>query len=771
MAGEPLAWQTHSSHWGAFQAATDGAAVEIRPHPDDPYPSPLLGNLRGITHRRARVGRPLVRRGWLERGPGPDPARGTDDFVAVGWDEALDLVAGELCRVRDRYGPEGIFGGSYGWASAGRFHHAQSQVHRFLNGLGGYVRSVETYSLGASRILLRHVLGSDELLEHPTTWPVLAEHTRLFVCFGGLPAKNSLVNAGGASRHQVPGWLRAARRRGARFVLLSPVRDDLAAELEPFWQPLRPGTDTAVLLALAYVLVRDGRHDADFVRRYCVGFETVREYLTGRADGQPKDPAWAERISGVPAGFVERLAAEMAGERTLVSVSWSLQRARHGEQPVWAGLLVAALLGQLGLPGGGFGHGYGAVANAGAGRLPFPLPTLPQGHNPVAAFIPVARIADMLLHPGTAYDFDGRRLTYPHVRLVYWCGGNPFHHHQDLTRLRRAFARPDTVIVHEPFRTATARHADIVLPTTTTLERDDLGGANNDDLLVAMRRVVAPVGRSRDDHAVFADLAERLGFRDRFTEGRDEAGWLRHLYEEWRARHADWAPPFDDFWDAGELPLRPESPRHVFLADFRADPDRAALRTPSGRIELYSETIASFGYDDCPGHPAWLEPEEWHGAPESRRFPLVLVANNPASRLHSQLDHGGYSGSSKVGGREPARLNPADAAARGLSDGDLVRLYNDRGGCLAGLVVTDAVMPGVVQLSTGAWFDPVPGPDGGLLCAHGNPNVLTRDIGTSRLTQGCTGQLALVQVERFDGAPPPVRAFDEWPVSEREDAA
>jgi biotin/methionine sulfoxide reductase len=171
---------------------------------------------------------------------------------------------------------------------------------------------------------------------------------------------------------------------------------------------------------------------------------------------------------------------------------------------------------------------------------------------------------------------------------------------------------------------------------------------------------------------------------------------------------------------------------------------------------VFSATIAGFGYADCPGHPTWLPPCE---VPDGRHS-LRLVANQPATRLHSQLDFGGHSAAGKHRGREVASLHPDDAAARGIADGDIIRLYNDRGACLAAARVTPDVMPGVVQLPTGAWYDPEdPGADRPL-CVHGNPNVLTRDVGTSRLAQGCTGQLCVVEVERFTGNLPPITAFD-----------
>src|SRR5881227_3029653 len=226
------------------------------------------------------------------------------------------------------------------------------------------------------------------------------------------------------------------------------------------------------------------------------------------------------------------------------------------------GIALAALLGQIGLPGGGFGHGYGSMADVGAPTVPYPLPQFEQGRNPVDTFIPVAQITHLLENPGGTLDYDGRRLRLPDIRLVYWAGGNPFHHHQDINRLRKAFAKVDTLVVHELAWTATARHADIVLPSTMTLEREDIGYSSNDPLMVAMHRIAEPFGLARDDYEIFADLADRLGAREPFTEGRTSRQWLEHLYEPTRAsleaRGLE-APDFDEFWKRGSL-VMPQQP-------------------------------------------------------------------------------------------------------------------------------------------------------------------------------------------------------------------
>src|SRR6185503_324929 len=183
--------------------------------------------------------------------------------------------------------------------------------------------------------------------------------------------------------------------------------------------PLRPGTDTAVMVGLAHTLLTDGKADRAFLASHCVGFERFEAYLLGRDGGEAKSAEWAGAIAGIDPETIRRIARRMAGERTMLSASWSVQRAENGEQPFWMLMTLAAMLGQIGLPGGGFGFGYGAINGLGGLRRAVPLPTMPSGANPVKTVVPVARVTDMLLNPGAEYDFNGTRSRFPDVRLMY----------------------------------------------------------------------------------------------------------------------------------------------------------------------------------------------------------------------------------------------------------------------------------------------------------------------------------------------------------------
>src|SRR6202158_3363483 len=356
---------TPLTHWGSFSAGIESAAIaSVAPLDGDTDPSPLLGTLPGTIRHSARVATPAVRRGWLRDGPGPSTQRGADEVVAVSFNELTELLAGELRRAVDTHGNQAVYGGSYGWASAGRFHHAQSQVHRFLKLLGGYTFSRHSYSLGATGVIMPRVVGThDDLFKRSTDWNVIAEHTDLLVCFGGVGLKNTGTNHGGTTTHPARDALRRFRDRGGRIVSFSPLRDDVDGDCE--WHAPVPGTDVAIMLGIAHVLATESLADRDFLHTHCTGYDRFERYLLGADDGVAKSPQWAARICGLPADDLTTLARGVGGESPLGHVRWALQRTRHGEQAPWMGLTLAAMLGQIGLPGGGFGHGYGSMDQPG----------------------------------------------------------------------------------------------------------------------------------------------------------------------------------------------------------------------------------------------------------------------------------------------------------------------------------------------------------------------------------------------------------------------
>lgn len=757
-----------ASHWGAGLAEVDGdQLISVGPHPNDPAPSRINENWRDSLYGNARVRRPAVRQGYLEHGPkgfgNATRRRGEEPFVEVEWDQALDLIANELTRVYDQHGSGGIYAGSYGWASAGRFHHAQSQLKRFLATAGGFVRSEGNYSYHAALVLMPHIVGNfRDHVKQATRWRSVARHGRLVVMFGGIPLRNTQVSGGGIAQHSVRDDMQACVDAGVEFVNFSPLRTDAAASLGAEWLPPRPGSDAAIMMGLAHTLLSEGLHDEGFLAQYTVGFDKVAAYLNGEMDGVVKSAEWAEAQSGIDAVRLRSLARQMAAEPTLICASVSLQRADFGEQPLWMTVTLAAMLGQIGLPGSGYGIGYGADSAIGTVDRPMKWPSFPLLSNPEKEFIPVAAVADMLLKPGEQYDFNGERRTYPDIRLVWWAGGNPFHHHQDLNRLRQAFQKPETIIVNEINWTATARHADIVLPVASAFERTDFGAGTQDRTVIPMRRVSPPVGEAKEEFEIYTELERRLKLGTAFSKGMSTDEWLRVLWEQLKdtaSSNGQDLPGFDAFLAGDIVSFADPEPEAVFLSGFRSDPNASPLPTPSGKIELYSERIAAFGYPDCPGQATWRPPREWLGADQAKRLPLHLVSGQPETRLHSQLDNGAFSRERKVKGREPILIHPKDAAPRGIADGDVVSVRNDRGVCLAGAVVTEDVRESVVFLWTGAWYDPdFKHPDH--RDRHGNPNVLSHDLRTSSLSQGPASHSVLVEVEVFDGDPPEITVFD-----------
>ncbi|MEZ5730499.1 MAG: molybdopterin-dependent oxidoreductase [Burkholderiaceae bacterium] len=364
----------HCSHWGAYTVLVqDGRVVGVEPFAQDPHPSDQIESIKGWADTRRRVLRPMARKSWLAarregRPMTPDEhaARGQEAFEPIEWDEALTLVAGEIQRVIRDHGNRSIFSGSYGWTSCGRFHHAQSLVRRTMNCVGGFTGHRDTYSIAAGPVILRHVLGStDACQSKANTFENLVKHTDTLVVFGGIALRTAQSEAGGIARHRLPDYLKAMSDRGMRIVLVSPQQDDLPDFVRAEWWPIRPNTDTALMLALAREVVAAGKHDADFLARHCSGSEAFLDYLAGRADGVEKTADWAASITGIDPARIRELASTLASTRSMLSVSWSLQRAVHGEQPFWAALALASVTGQIGLPGGGVAYGYGSLGGVG----------------------------------------------------------------------------------------------------------------------------------------------------------------------------------------------------------------------------------------------------------------------------------------------------------------------------------------------------------------------------------------------------------------------
>ncbi|MEX0348151.1 MAG: molybdopterin-dependent oxidoreductase [Paracoccaceae bacterium] len=748
------------AHWGTYHIAHDAEGVRLRPNPQNPSPARIgQGWLSAATDEDARILRPAIRKGWLEGDAGRN--RCDDAYVQTSWDEVLDIAASEIGRVSEQHGNGAIFGGSYGWASAGRFHHSQSQLRRFLNLTGGYVGACNTYSHAAAEVIFPYIVGMrlKQIESGLTTWPLIAEHCSLFLAFGGVSGRTAQIASGGTWDHEVDSWLRLASQNGMKTICVSPLDTDYDVLPAETWVPIRPGSDVALMLALAHELIRNDWQDDAFLARCTHGYERFQAYVMGDTDGIAKSPAWAAQLCDMTGDDIAELAATLSREKVMISVAWGLQRADHGEQAVWAALALACLLGQIGKPGTGFGFGYGSTTPPGRPKRSVDWPSLPQGKNPISEFIPVARVADMLFCPGESYSFDGETRHYPDIRLVYWCGGNPFHHHQDLMRLEQAWTKPETVIVQDHSWTATAKRADIVLPATTPLERDDLFLNRRDTNLIAMRQVLDPLGEARHDHDIFRRIAKRLGLEQAFTEGRNEEEWRAWLWSECQQvaqRSEIELPAYEEFLQGGHFEIPDGHEARILFQDFVEYPDINPLNTKSGKIELFSDEIAAMALADCPGHPAWLEPIEWLGcaAPDQ----LHLISNQPANRLHSQLDNGDASRGSKINGRERCTLHPAKAAALGLLEGDIVRVFNDRGACLAAVQLSEHMRPDVLVLPTGAWLDIQDTPQG-RLDAHGNPNVLTMDKGASALTQGNISHTALVRVEKWIDPLPKIRAF------------
>lgn len=760
-----------TAHWGVMRAVVEnGKFVKALPFERDPAPvTAMIEATPSTVYSPSRIKYPMVRKGFLEKGHKSDTSeRGNGDFVRVSWDDALNIVARELGRVKTEFGPASFYLGNLGWKSTGRLHNPRTALVRLMNLHGGFTSPLGDYSTGAAQAIMPHVMGGLEVYSPQSAWPSVAESAELLVVWGADPMIT--LNIGfSPPDHEGFNGFKAFKEKGIKTVVIDPKRTETAKYLNAEWIAPRPGSDTAVMLGIAHTLYTEGLHDKKFLDDYTVGFDKFVPYLTGKSDGQPKDAAWAANIAQIPADAIRDLARRMAKARTFIIGGWAIQRAENGEQTYWMLATLASMLGQIGLPGGGLSVGYHYSSSCAPHATGGGLPGLSGGASPkeMPPRIPAARLADMLLNPGAALDFNGKKLTYPDVRMILWAGGNPLSHHQDRNRLIEAWRKPEVIVIQEPWWTTTARFADIVLPATTPFERDDIEmcGDYSGQFVVPMHKVIDPLFESRNDYDIAADLADRLGYGAGYAR-KEQVAQIQELYEACAAQAKKLKidmPDFKTYWESGdyfEFPVTDKAKKWTRHASYREDPNLEPLGTPSGKIEIFSKKIEDFGYEGIAGHAQWIEPTEWLGAKGAEAGALHMVSPHPKYRIHSQMNNSDARKAYTVQDREPIEINAEDAKKRGIANGDVVRVFNKRGQTLAGAVVTDDLMAGVVRLCEGSWYDPDQPGKPGALDKYGSANQLTQDRPTSKLGQATTAHSTLVMVEKFTGKLPPVTAFD-----------
>ncbi len=774
-------WKVTGSHWGAFRAHIyAGKVQEIKPLELDKNPTEMLNGIKGIIYSPSRVRYPMVRLDWLKKHKYSADTRGNNRFIRVTWDEALDLFYRELERIQKDYGPWALHAGQTGWNQTGSFNNCTAHMQRAVGMHGNFITKVGDYSTGAGQTIMPYVLGSTEVYAQGTSWSEILENSDNIVLWANDPVKNLQVGWN-CETHESFKYLAQLKEKVAKgeinVLSVDPVKNKTQRYLENDHLYINPLTDVAFMLAVAHVLYNENLYDKKFIDTYCLGFEEFIQYVQGKTkDKVEKTPEWAAAICGVKADKIREFARMLVSGRTQILMGWCIQRQEHGEQPYWAAAVVAAMVGQIGLPGGGisYGHHYSSIgvpSTGFAGPGGFPR-NLDQGMKPkwdnndfngYSRTIPVARWIDCLLEPGKEINYNGGKVKLPDFKMMVISGCNPWHHHQDRNRMKKAFRKLQTVVTIEFAWTATCRFSDIVLPACTQWERNDIDvyGSYSNKGLIAMHRLVDPLFQSKPDFQIMSELTQRFGRREEYTRGMSEMEWIESLYNDCKKANEGKfeMPEFNEFWEKSVLDFGEGKPwvRH---ADFRKDPELNPLGTPSGFIEITSRKIGRYGYEHCQEHPMWFEKSERsHGGPGSDKYPFWLQSCHPDKRLHSQMcESEEFRATYAVQGREPVYINPIDANAKGIKDGDLVRVFNGRGQLLAGAVLTDSYPRGVIRIEEGAWYGPLNEKEGAI-CTYGDPNTLTQDIGSSELAQATSANTCIVDFEKFTGKVPPVTSF------------
>jgi anaerobic dimethyl sulfoxide reductase subunit A len=671
--------------------------------------------------------------------------RGEGKFTRISWDQALEIVANEIKRVKDTYG-NGAFYVPYGTGSYNNTNGSHL-ARRLFNLFGGHLSFYNNYSWACINRATPTVYGTNITGNQRQDWV----NCRYVLMWGWNPAE--MIDGTNTAY-----FLSKARDQGATVVCIDPRKTMSAVGLADEWVPIRPGTDAAMMSAMAYVIMTEDLYDAEFVSTYCVGFdrtqmpagledaESYRDYILGTFDGVPKTPRWAEAITGVSRKKIIQIAREYSTNKpAMLYQGYGMQRRAYGEQVVRAGCVLAAITGNVGIPGG-WASGTGRPASMGGnwGNV------LPSDENPIRAKIPTAAWTEAVIRGTemTAKDgLVGADKLDTDIKLIYALASNALiNQHMNINRSAEILKDEklvEFIIVQDQFLTPTGRFADILLPACMAFETWGLqDGWKYDDVLLFMPQLVKPAYESKSDYRICAQIAEKLGIGPEYTQGLDERDWVDVILDVYRQKRYPDLPTVDEFvaTNIGAYRMVVPDPAIAF-ADFRKDPEKYPLDTPSGKIEIFSKTLFDMGNpEEIPAVPKYLQEWESPFGTEADDWPLQAIGSHTMHRVHSTHENNDW-----LDEAFPQRvfINPVDARERGISDGDMVRVSNDRGAMVLPCRITQRIMPGVVDIPQGAWWTP----DQRGVDRRGSVNVLT----TERLTPlafGNAQHTIMVQVER-----------------------
>jgi anaerobic dimethyl sulfoxide reductase subunit A len=657
---------------------------------------------RQYVHHPERLMHPLKRTG----------RRGEGRFARISWDEALDTLAGELTRVKKAHGNPAIFLATGGGYLAG-LHNGGFAAARLLNQFGGCLTHYGNISsegaVWASLTQYGSVMvgnSREDLL-----------NSKLILLWGWDPAR--MISGTNTMYHLIK-----ARENGARVIAVDPRYHDTAATAADEWVPIRPGTDTAVMLAMANVMVKENLHDQKFLEKYTVGFERFRDYVIGREDGTDKTPAWAAEISGVAAETIARLARDYAAAKPAALMDCQgPARSAMGEQYNRCAATLCAMTGNVGRPGGSAGGGLMGIP---VGHM-FRMSAIPAGKNPceqdgpdVKGTLDIRLRTVKRIHINRIFDamLEGKAGGYPaDIRLVWSMCNNYLNQTGNSNKAARALMRPEFICVQELFMTPQARYADLLLPVTSAAERSDLTRPwPSGPYFTFMNRAIEPLGECKSDLTIVSELAERLGIAG--FNPHSEQEWLK-LFVAHNPEYQKHIKDFDRFKKEGIHRVALSEPIVAFREQIE-DIEKNPFPTPSGKIEIYSQRAADLDNPAVPPIPKYMPTAEDRSDPLFARYPLQLITPHPKNRVHSELYLVPW-----LREVEPHRawINPVDAAARGIGQGDDIEVFNDRGRVAITAWVTERIMPGVLCIFEGAWY----APDENGVDRGGCANTLTND--------------------------------------------